>query len=136
MNTTQTIDKEKQQSTLLKKGLRGNAVFSALSGTIALIAAPALASFTGLTAPIIFYILGVVLLVYAADLWWVSSKEPIDQRFAWAAIILDVLWILGSTLILITGWLSLTVAGRWTIFFLAEIVAIFAIIQYIGLRRE
>lgn len=135
MNNTQTLNSEKPKSTLLLKGLRGNAIFSTLSGAAALIAAPTLSTFTGITPPAVFYVLGIVLLIYAVDLWWVSSKDPIDMRFAWAAIILDILWVLGSVFILFFGLLPLTVAGRWTVFFLAEIVAIFAIIQYIGVRR-
>lgn len=135
MNSSQSIKATKEQSNLLKKALRGNALFSGLSGAIALLGAQPLAAFTGIDVAAVFYVLGIVLIIYAIDLWWVFSREPIDHRFAWAAIILDILWVAGSAAILIFDWPALTVAGRWAVFFLAEVVAIFAILQYVGLRR-
>jgi hypothetical protein len=136
MNSTQSITKNNQGSNLLKNALRGNALFSGTSGLVALAAAQSLAAFTGINPPIIFVVLGIALILYAVDLWWVASRETINRRFAWAAIILDVLWVVGSIAILLSGWLPLTVAGSWTIALLAEAVAIFAVLQFIGLRRS
>ena len=132
MNSTQSVTQNNQGSNLLKNALRGNALFSGTSGLIALLAAQSLAAFTGIEPPIIFVVLGIVLILYAVDLWWIASRETINRRFAWAAIILDVLWVVGSIAILLFGWLPLTVAGSWTIALLAEVVAIFAVLQYIA----
>ncbi len=52
-----------------------------------------------------------------------------------AVIVLDVAWVAGSALILLFDLVPLTTAGRWTIALLAEVVALFAILQTIGLRR-
>ena len=136
MNKSQTLNDSNQQSHPLKRALRGNAIFSGVSGIIALLGAQPLANFTGIGVSTVLYIIGAVLIFYAVDLWWVSSQEPINQRIAWVAIILDLLWVLGSIGILVSGWPSLTVAGRWTVFFLAEIVAAFAIWQYISVSRS
>ena len=136
MNSTQSITKNNQGSNLLKNALRGNALFSGTSGLVALAAAQSLAAFTGINPPIIFVVLGIALILYAVDLWWVASRETINRRFAWAAIILDVLWVIGSIAVLLSGWLPLTVAGSWTIALLAEAVAIFAVLQFVGLRRS
>jgi hypothetical protein len=136
MNSTQSITKNNQGSKLLKNALRGNALFSGTSGLIALAAAQSLTAFTGINPPIIFVVLGIALILYAVDLWWVASRETINRRFAWAAIILDVLWVIGSIAVLLSGWLPLTVAGSWTIALLAEAVAIFAVLQFVGLRRS
>ena len=116
MDSTQSINKTREQSSLLKNALRGNALFSGLSGIVAFLGAQGLATFTGIETPWVLTILGVILMIFAVDLWWVSSREPIDRRFAWAAIFLDILWVVGSTVILLTGWLSLTTAGRWTVY--------------------
>ncbi len=48
MNSSQSIKATKEQSNLLKKALRGNALFSGLSGAIALLGAQPLAAFTGI----------------------------------------------------------------------------------------
>ena len=136
MNNTQTVGKTNQESNLLRNALRGNALFSGLSGTVSLFAAQSLATFTGIQEPLIFVILGIVLILFAVDLVWIASRETIDRRIAWAVILLDVAWVAGSALILLFDLVPLTVAGRWTIALLAEAVAIFAILQYIGLRRS
>ena len=140
MNNTQSISETSQaaakRSSLLKNALRGNALFSGISGAISLLGAQSIAELTGLESSLIFTILGIVLIVYGIDLWWVSSRDPIDHRFAWAAIILDVLWVAGSAAILLSGWPALSVAGRWMVFVIAELVALFAIVQFIGLRRS
>jgi len=135
MDNTQSIKETRQESNLLRNALRGNALFSGLSGAVALLAAQSLAAFTGIQMPVVFIILGVVLILYAIDLFWIASQETIDHRFAWATILLDVVWVLGSVAILLFESPPLTVAGRWTVALLAEAVAIFAILQYIGLRR-
>lgn len=135
MNSTQSVTQNAQKSNLLRNALRGNALFSGTSGLVALLAAPSLAAFTGIEPPIIFVVLGIVLILYAVDLWWVASRQTINRRLAWAAIILDILWVAGSVALLLFGWLPLTVAGSWTIALLAEVVAIFAVLQFIGLRR-
>jgi hypothetical protein len=49
---------------------------------------------------------------------------------------LDVAWVAGSVIILVLDLVPFTVAGRWTIILLAEAVAVFAILQYISLRRS
>ncbi len=64
-----------------------------------------------------------------------ASKEEIDRRLAWTAVILDIIWVVASYTLLLGGWLPLTPAGNWTIALLAEAVAVFAIWQTIGLRR-
>jgi len=135
MNSTQSIEEMKEQSSLLKKAFRGNALFSGLSGLVAVLGARPLARFSGIEMPAVFIALGIILIIYGIDLWWISSREPIDHRFAWAAIILDILWVVGSVAVLLIGLPELTVGARWAVFFLAEIVAFFAILQFIGLRR-
>jgi hypothetical protein len=54
---------------------------------------------------------------------------------AQTGVVLDILWVLGSIILLFGGSLPLTLAGKWTIALLAEAVATFAILQTIGLRR-
>ena len=102
---------------------------------MSLLAAQSLATFTGLQEPLVFVVLGVVLILFAIDLIWIASPDIINRRIAVAVILLDVVWVAGSVIILLFDLVPLTVAGRWTIALLAEVVALFAILQTIGLRR-
>lgn len=124
-----------QGSNLLRQALRGNGIFSAVSGFVLVMAARPLATFMGLDWPLALTITGLILLPYAAILFWATSKAEIDHRLAKTAVVLDILWVIGSVLLLLTDWLNLSVAGNWTIALLAEAVLIFAILQAIGLRR-
>jgi hypothetical protein len=135
MNNTQSIRGRGRESALLRNALRGNALFSGISGLVLLLGAQTLAQFTGIQEPVVFTLLGVVLILFAIDLVWIASKENINRHLAWAVIILDVAWVAGSIFILLTDLIPLTVAGRWAIALVAEAVAVFAILQYVGLRR-
>jgi hypothetical protein len=128
---TQTV----QESKLLRQALRGNGVFSAISGLTLIIAVRPIAAFMGLAWPLALTITGLVLLPYAAVLFWATSQAEIDPRLAKTAVVLDGLWVIGSILLLLTDWLNLSVAGNWTVALLAEAVLTFAILQALGLRR-
>jgi hypothetical protein len=124
-----------QESKLLRQALRGNGIFSAVSGLVLIVAARPLATFMGLAWPLALTITGLVLLPYAAVLLWATSQPEIDSRLAKTAVLLDSLWVMGSVLLLLTDWLNLSVAGNWTVALLAEAVLTFAILQAAGLRR-
>ena len=135
MNNTQSLQEGTNNSNLLRKALQGNALFSGLSGLASFFAAQWLAQFTGIHEPLVFVVLGVILIVFAVDLAWLASRESPDRRLVWVVILLDVAWVAGSAAILMTDLVPLTVSGRWAIALLAEVVAVFALLQYIGLRR-
>jgi hypothetical protein len=129
------VQQTRDQFSTLRRALRGNGTFSLVSGLILIAGASPIAAFMGLEATAVFRGLGIVLAIYGLDLFWVASKEAIDRRLAWTAVILDIVWVVTSYALLLGDWLSLTTAGNWTIALLAEAVAVFAIWQYIGLRR-
>lgn len=122
-------------TTLLRRALQGNSLFSAMSGLTLLIGANAVSVFTGIESAAILTGLGVVLLLFAADLFWMTRETAVNPTFARLIIALDILWVVGSVLILFTNWVPLTNAGWWSVAIVADIVAVFAILQYIGLRR-
>lgn len=120
---------------LLRNALRGNAAFSGISGIIAIIDAGMIADFMGTGTALIYMILGLNLVVYAGILLYYAGQQEIDKRFAWFAVIADAIWVIGSALILLTNAFDLTIGGKWLVLILADVVLIFAIVQYIGLRR-
>lgn len=124
-----------QKSKLLRQALRGNGIFSAVSGSILVLAAKPLATFMGLAWPLALTITGLILLPYAALLIWATSQPQVDHRLAKTAVVLDAGWVIGSILLLLTDWLNLSVAGNWTVALLAEAVLTFAILQAVGLHR-
>ena len=123
------------KSSLLRRALQANAAFSGVSGIALTVAAGPLSTFLGLNAPLILIAIGVMLIFYALSLIYDTRQEPINRRSAITAIALDTVWVVASEFVLLTGLVSFTPAGWWAVAFTADIVAVFAIVQFIGLRR-
>jgi len=133
---TQSLDKTtNDQTSLLRQALRGNGLFSALSGLVFLFGARPLAAFMGLPWPAALMGVGLVTILYAGLLFWMTAQPSINRSFARATVVLDGIWVIASIAILLSGWPPLTIAGKWAIALLAEVVAVFAILQAAGLRR-
>jgi hypothetical protein len=125
-----------QNSTsLLRRVLQANAIFSGISGLAFIAAFRPIALFLGLDAPFSLIVIGIGLLLYALVLWFNAGQQPLNHQFAWVAIIADTTWVVGSYLILLTDWLSLTSAGWWAVAIVADVVTIFAVVQFYGLRQ-
>ncbi len=129
------MDSFNDPSRWLRISLRSNAVFSGLSGLVLLIAAGPIAEFLGVETPWIIRGLGPGLLVFAVWLSVVASRPSPDRREVWSAIALDGAWVFGSALLLIADSIPLTLAGKWAVGIVADLVAAFALLQFYGLTR-
>jgi hypothetical protein len=122
------------RSALLRRTLQANSVFSLLAGALLVADAGPIATFIGLPAWMLIDI-GALCLVYAALLFLAARRSPIARGHALAFVIADAAWVVASAALLLGGWAPLTTAGVWTILIVADIVAVFAALQYIGWRR-
>lgn len=122
-------------SIFLRRSLRGNAWFSGLSATLLFVTARPIADFLGIEAPWIIRTLGLGLLLYAFWLTMIARRPTPDRREVWATVGLDAAWVLGSALLLLTGPVPLTFAGKWAVGIVADIVATFAVLQTYGLFK-
>jgi hypothetical protein len=123
-------------SDLLRRTLRGNSIFSIISGLLFTFGAAPIASFLGIPdTSLIIAILGIVIVGFAAFLWMMTAKPVVNRQFGVIVFIMDVAWVVASLIILMTNTFSLSTEGRWAILIVADIVAVFAIFEFIGLRR-
>ena len=120
---------------LLGGALRANASFSVLSGLALVCAAPALASWTGLGPVWLLRAIGAGLLLFAVDLFLLARRAAAHPGRVRLVIAMDLAWVAGSAVLLLVGAESLTRAGFWLVFGVAEVVAAFALLQFLGLRR-
>jgi len=126
----QTIE---ESQGLLKKALIGNAMFSGFSGVPIVVANRWLVKFLGLPDKVSLAVLGVSLIVYAAVLWFNARRPKIRITDAWVAVVMDAVWVLSSyTLILM---IPFSLAGKWVVALVAELVLSFAVWQWLGIRR-
>ena len=103
----------------LRLSLRANAIFSAVSGSGMLFAASAIAGLLGIEQTLLVRITGANLLGFAS--------------LAMAVVGADLLWVAGSAVLLPAGVFSPT--GNWLVAGVADVVLLFAILQYVGIRR-
>ncbi|MGF1506018.1 MAG: hypothetical protein ACFB51_12940, partial [Anaerolineae bacterium] len=73
---------------------------------------------------------------WALVLFVFGRRSPMPGWLPYLVIGGNVVWVLFTVAALVGGFLPLTTAGTWALVIIADIVAIFAVLQYIGLRRE
>jgi len=118
---------------LLKQALTSNAVFPVLSGVVILSANRWLVKFLGLPDKVSLAILGISLIVFATLLWLNARRPRIKITDAWVAVIMDMIWVVGSYALIFV--VPFSVGGKWVVALVAELVLAFAILQWLALRR-
>jgi uncharacterized membrane protein YesL len=134
VNKDSQVRSEKKTS-LLTKVLRADGVFALVSGAVLILAAGPIAGLIELSFPLALAIAGVLFIGYGALLLYFAGREPENRRVARIAIVLNVLWAIGSYAGVIFGWFPVNSAGNWAIILAAEAVIIFAILEFVALRR-
>lgn len=119
----------------LRNTLFANAVFSGLGGAFCLIAAGPLTQFLGLTETYILYTVGVVLLVFAADVALTARQKPINPLFAKLIIAADLSWVIASFVVSFAFTNLVSFEGSLLIEGVALVVLGFAVAQTIGLKQ-
>lgn len=124
-----------QRPDFLRRVLQMNSLVSTLSGLLFILAAGSIAEFLGLDKPSYVMALGIVILLFAAEVYWITRQNPLRRSDVFLVFLLDLAWVVVSAAILLTGWPSLTSEGKWAVLIAADAVAIFAAFEYYGLRR-
>lgn len=78
---------------------------------------------------------GLSLFPIAGFIAWVATPSHLSRSSVWIVIIGNLLWVLGSVLLLITDLVSPNLIGYVFIIAQAVTVAVLAELEYIGLRR-
>ena len=123
------------KNSMLHIAIRSNAIFCDISALVMVVAAKPLASFLGLSNPAILVGIGLVLFAWALMLFWGSMQVQVPRWLAWLAIDGDLAWVAASAIVLLLPASPLSVAGKWAIAISADVVLVFAIWQFVGLRR-
>ena len=79
--------------------------------------------------------LGLFLVAYAAFVWGVGDRRRINRTGAWVVVVVNLLWVLGSVALVVAGWLPLTALGAAFVLVQGAAVALFAVLQFLGLHR-
>ena len=123
------------KSSLLRNALYGNSAFSFISGLAFLLFSKAIAGFLGISASWVILVLGIGLMLYGWQIFTAAKADPVNKGFARFAVVADLTWVVLSAVLIFANLVALTTAGKWAIAMVADIVLVFAILQYVGLRR-
>ncbi|MFZ0140099.1 MAG: hypothetical protein WAL70_03365 [Aeromicrobium sp.] len=118
----------------LRNSLLIDAVLTTVNGLVFVAGAAALDDALG-PSTVVMVGLGVFMLAYAAFVAWLAGRRPVSRLSV--ALVADgnFTWAIVSVAVVAYGWLGLTTAGVvWTIV-QAGLVAGFAIIQILAVRR-
>ena len=112
----------------LKKALLANAIFSILSGIIFLLFSKEIADLFDLQVNSIFKYIGLTLVFFSATIAYENYK--LRRPFVLWIIVQDLLWVLGSIILVIFKPFAISTSGYFIIIGIAIIVLYMAIIQY------
>lgn len=119
---------------LLRLVLKLDAAATGAVGLLLLVAGPVLDRLLG-TQPALLWPVGLFLVIYAAAIWIVATRRSVSRLAAWAAVVINLLWMVDSIVVVAAGWFSLTGLGTAFVLFQAAVVALFAAAQLYALRR-
>jgi hypothetical protein len=103
-------------------------------GPIATLLSPASELF-GFALPTVCRAVGLFLLVFAGLALAAARAAPARTGLVWEVLVLNIAWVLGSVLLVELAWDGLTLLGRLAIIAVALVVAVFALLQGVGLKR-
>jgi hypothetical protein len=122
-------------SAFLRLVLYADAATCLAAGLLMVLGAGALEQSLGLPAVLSRYA-GVSLFPFAAFLIYLSRRENLSPPAIWTVIVLNAIWTIGSFLLLLTGWIAPNDLGNAFIAVQALGVAVFACLEYVGLRKS
>jgi len=129
------IATQARPSSLLRRALLADAVISGAAGALQLAATGPLSGMLAIEAGWLQRS-GVILLVWTAFLGWVLTRKPVSSSLAWTVIGLNLAWVAASILVLVEGAIAPNTLGMAYVLAQAAVVAIFAELQFFGLRRQ
>lgn len=121
--------------TLLSRALLADGVVSGATGALMFAAAGPLSQLLGLQTTLL-RTAGFSLLPFAALLVYLAVRPRVPRPLVWGIVGYNLLWAVDSLLLLTTGWVAPTLWGYLFTVVQALAVAVFAGLQYAGLRHS
>ena len=123
-----------QSPAFLRRVLLADGISGLAMGLMLVAAAGLLEPLLGLPADLLREA-GIVLLPLAAFVTYTGLRKELSRRMVWAVIVFNALWVLDSFVLLFSGWVTPTVLGQVFVVAQALVVAVFAELEFFGVRR-
>ena len=127
------MHRQQQPSPLLHRSMIADATISGATGLMLMAGAGMLTTLLGMPESLMRYA-GLILLPFAAMVFYWSNPARLSRPRVWTIIALNIAWVVASVLLLAAGWTEPTALGVAFVLFQAVVVAVFAELQYAGLK--
>ena len=127
------MHRQQQPSPLLHRSMIADATISGATGLMLMAGAGMLTTLLGMPESLMRYA-GLILLPFAAMVFYWSNPARLSRPRVWTIIALNIAWVVASVLLLAAGWTEATALGVAFVLFQAVVVAVFAELQYAGLK--
>ncbi len=118
---------------ILKISLGSNAIFSFVSGLLLIVLHQSIAGWFEIENTAVFWIIGIGLIYFSATILW-QLRTPKTKGILFI-IIQDLIWVVGSIIILLTNPFDISELGNQLITIVGFIVFFLSIGQSIGLSQ-
>jgi hypothetical protein len=119
----------------LRQALLADAVTTAACALLMLLAAGPLEALLGLPAGLL-RAAGAILIAFAVLVGTLALRNGVSPLAVWAVIVANALWAADSLVLLVSGWIQPTPAGMAFVVAQAAVVAMYAELQFVGLKRS
>lgn len=133
-STTSTFSPLATTGTFLRNVLLADALVSGATGVLMALAAGVLEPILQVPATLL-RVAGLALLPYAAFIAVLARRDVLPRGTVWAVVAGNALWAVDCVALLVTGWIDPSLLGVAFILVQAVVVAAFAELQVVGLRR-
>jgi len=121
-------------SQFLRRALVADAVMTGGAALILAAGGGIASGLLGLPEPLL-RIAGLLLVPFVALVAYVATRPAIAHEAVRAIVALNVAWVAGSILLLVSGWVAPTALGYAFVIAQALAVGVFAELQVMGMRR-
>jgi hypothetical protein len=122
-------------SLFLRRAIVGDAIITGAMAVLLVAAAGVLAPLLNLPESFLREV-GIFLIVYAALVGFLGSRDLMPKLAVWLVIGANALWAIDSIALLFTSWVQPNMLGQAFVVMQAVTVAVIAELQYIGLKRS
>lgn len=134
-STPSTLEAVPARESFLRLVLKLDAVATAAVGLLSAGASMALDTFLGLPLALLVAV-GVFLLVYAAFVWRAGARRKLNRGAVQLAVVINLLYTAACLVVMASRPFPLSTWGVAFVLAQAVAVALFAVLQLVGLRRS
>lgn len=119
---------------LLRKSLATNGFFSIVTGAVGAIFSSSISEFMGVNQ-VVLVIVGVGVFLFGVGILMDARRPELNLVQARLTVIADVVWVVAAAVLVVVFADLMTTGGNTLLALISVPVAIFAVMQWLGLRR-